>query len=67
MDWFRIISQLVFVYLEAVASIGMVGINSNGYFIITREGILKLGTFLQPGILGKLRQESGLKPKTRTK
>lgn len=59
--------QLVFVYLEAMASIGMIGINSNGYFIITREGILKLGTFIQPGILGKMRQESGLKPKTRTK
>lgn len=59
--------QLVFVYLEAMASVGMIGINSNGYFIITREGILKLGTFIQPGILGKMRQESGLKPKTRTK
>lgn len=59
--------QLIFVYLEALASIGMIGINSNGYIIITREDILKLGTFIQPGILGKMRQESGLKPKTRTK
>jgi len=59
--------QLVFVYLEAMASIGMIGINSNGYFNITREGILKMGTFIQPGILGKMRKESGLKPKTRTK
>ena len=57
--------QLVFVYLEALASIGMIGINSNGYFIITREGILKLGTFIQPGILGKMRKESGIKPKPR--
>jgi hypothetical protein len=45
----------------------MVGIKSNGYFLITREEILKLGTFIQPSILGKMRQESGLKPKTRTK
>jgi len=59
--------QLVFVYLEALASIGMVGINSNGYYVITREGILKLGTIIQPGILGKMRQESGMRPKTRTK
>ena len=59
--------QLVFVYMEALASIGMIGINSNGYFNITREGILKMGTFIQPGILGKMRKESGLKPKTRTK
>ncbi|HNV66854.1 MAG TPA: hypothetical protein PKN60_07010 [Bacteroidales bacterium] len=59
--------QLIFVYLEAMASVGMIGINSNGYFIITREGILKLGTFIQPGILGKMRQESGWIPNTRTK
>jgi len=59
--------QLVFVYLEALASIGMVGISSNGYYVITREEILKLGTIIHPGTLGKMRQESGLKPKTRTK
>jgi hypothetical protein len=46
--------QLVFVYLEALASIGMVGINCKGYFFITREKNLKLGTFIQPGILGKI-------------
>ncbi|HPN41069.1 MAG TPA: hypothetical protein PKX36_06050, partial [Candidatus Cloacimonadota bacterium] len=55
--------QLVFVYLEALASIGMVGINRSGYNVMTREGILKLGTFIQPGILGKMRKESGIKPK----
>ncbi|MFA6887763.1 MAG: hypothetical protein WC109_02505 [Syntrophomonadaceae bacterium] len=59
--------QFIFVYREALASIGMVGINCKGYFTITREEILKLGTFIQPGILGKMHQESGLKPKTRTK
>ena len=41
--------QLVFVYLEALASIGMVGINGSGYLVISREGILKLGTFIQSG------------------
>ncbi len=59
--------QLVFVYLEALASIGMVGINGSGYKVLSREGILKLGTFIQPGILGKMRIESGIKPKPRMK
>jgi len=57
--------QLVFVYLEALASIGMVGIDCSGYNVISREGILKLGTYIQPAILGKLRKESGIKPKPR--
>jgi len=57
--------QLVFVYLEALASLGMVGIESNGYKVLSREGILKLGTYIQPAILGKLRKESGIKPKPR--
>jgi len=59
--------QLIFVYLEALASIGMVGIIGSGYKVLSREGILKLGTFIQPGILGKMRIESGIKPKPRTK
>lgn len=57
--------QLVFVYLEALASIGMVGINGSGYKVLSREGILKLGTFIQPGILGKMRKESCINPKPR--
>jgi len=59
--------QLVFAYLEALASIGMVGINTIGYKVLSREGILKLGTFIQPGILGKMRKESGILPKPRRK
>ncbi len=57
--------QLVFVYLEALASIGMVGINGSGYKVLSRERILKLGTFIQPGILGKMRKESCIKLKPR--
>ena len=57
--------QQVFVYLEALASIGMVGINGSGYKVLSKEGILKLGTYIQPAILGKLRKESGIKPKPR--
>jgi len=41
--------QLVFVYLEALASIHMVGSNCNGYTVISREESLKLGTSRQPG------------------
>ncbi|MCB5269175.1 MAG: hypothetical protein WCS58_08005, partial [Candidatus Cloacimonadaceae bacterium] len=57
--------QLVFVYLEALASIGMAGINGGGYKVLAREGILKVGSFIQPGILRKMREESGIKPKPR--
>ena len=57
--------QLVFVYLEALASIDMVGINDKGYKVLSKEEILKLGTYIQPAILGKLRKESGIKPKPR--
>ena len=57
--------QLVFVYMEALASIDMVGIDCSGYKVLSKEGILKLGIFIQPGILGKMRKESGIKPKPR--
>ena len=57
--------QLVFVYMEALASIDMVGIDCSGYKVLSKEGILKLGTSIQPAILGKLRKESGIKPKPR--
>ena len=52
--------QLVFVYMETLASIGIVGIKSSGYKVLSKEGILKLGTFIKPGILGKMRIESGI-------
>ncbi len=44
--------QLVFVYLEALASIGMVGIKSNGYKVLSREGIRELGTFIKTRYTG---------------
>ncbi|MDD2229606.1 MAG: hypothetical protein PHY48_09360 [Candidatus Cloacimonetes bacterium] len=52
--------QLVFVYLEALASISIIGINPHGYYIKTRLGIEYLGQHIQPGILGTLRQYSGM-------
>jgi hypothetical protein len=32
--------QLIFVYLEALASIGMVGIDSERYYAIIKDGLL---------------------------
>lgn len=52
--------QFVFVYLEALASISVIGMNPQGYYIKTRLGIEQLGRYIQPGILGTLRQYSGM-------
>jgi hypothetical protein len=56
---------LIFVYLEALASIGMVGIDSEGYYVISMDGLLNLGMYIQPGILLELRDATGIKPKSR--
>jgi len=57
--------QLIFVYLEALASIGMVGIDSEGYYTISKDRLLNLGIYIQPGILRELRTAAGIKPKSR--
>jgi hypothetical protein len=54
--------QLVFVYLEALASISIIGINPHGYYIKTRLGLEYLGHYIQPGILGVLKRYSGMRP-----
>lgn len=51
--------QFVFVYLEALASISIIGVNPHGYYIKTRLGIEQLGRHIQPGILGVLKKYSG--------
>lgn len=58
---------MVSVNNEPMASIGIIGINSKGYFIKKCEGLLLLGTSNKSGIKSRLRKESSLKPKTRTK
>ena len=75
LDWFWIIRelsaaygksrQLIFVYLEALASIGMVGIDNEGYYAISKDRLLNLGRDIQPGILRELRTAAGIKPKSR--
>ena len=52
--------QFVFVYLEALASISIIGMNPHGYYIKTRLGIEQLGRYIQPGILGMLKKYSGM-------
>lgn len=52
--------QFVFVYLEALASISIIGMNPHGYYIKTRLGIEQLGRYIQPGILGVLKRYSGM-------
>lgn len=53
--------QLVFVYLEALASISIIGINPHGYYIKTRLGIEYLGQHIQTGVLGVLKKYSGMR------
>jgi hypothetical protein len=52
--------QFVFVYLEALASISIIGMNPHGYYIKTRLGIDQLGRYIHPGILGVLKKYSGM-------
>ncbi len=52
--------QFVFVYLEALASISIIGMNPHGYYIKTRLGIEQIGRYIQPGILGLLKKYSGM-------
>jgi hypothetical protein len=52
--------QFIFVYLEALASISIIGMNPHGYYIKTRLGIEQLGRYIQPGILGVLKKYSGM-------
>lgn len=47
---------------ETLCIIILVGINTSGYKVLSKEGILKLGTFIQPDVLKKMRKESDLKP-----
>jgi len=46
--------QWVFVYLEALASIGMIGLNQNGYCVLTKKDVNKVGFKIKRGILREL-------------
>jgi len=51
--------QWVFVYIEALASIGIVGVKGDAYYVITRANLNKLGSYIKAGIIGDLRSIFG--------
>jgi hypothetical protein len=53
--------QWVFVYLEALASLGIVGVKGRicNYYVITRDNLNQLGSIIKPCILGDLRSPHG--------
>lgn len=46
--------QWVFVYLEALASVGVIGVNQYGYCVLTKKDIDKVGIQIKRGILKDL-------------
>ena len=46
--------QWVFVYLEALASVGVIGVNQYGYCVLTKKDIGKVGIKIKRGILKEL-------------
>jgi predicted transcriptional regulator len=57
--------QWVFVYLEALASLGIIGVKGRicNYYVITRDNLNQIGSQIKPGILGDLRSPHGEKRK----
>jgi hypothetical protein len=53
--------QWVFVYLEALASQGNIGVRRRGniYYVISKDNLNTLGSIVKPGILGDLRSPHG--------
>lgn len=46
--------QWVFVYLEALASAGMIGVNQHGYCVLARKDVGRMGISIKRGILKEL-------------
>ncbi len=47
--------QWAFVYMEALASLGLLGMRDYVYVVLSRENICEIGKVIKPGILGELR------------
>lgn len=47
--------QWVFVYMEAMASLGMIGLSNKTYIVLNRDKIEYIGSTIVPGALGALR------------
>lgn len=57
--------QWVFVYMEALASIGCIGMVGKQYKVICRDRLREIGKHIEPGILGRMRQKINEEEKLR--
>ncbi|MCB5251416.1 MAG: hypothetical protein WC944_04910 [Candidatus Cloacimonadaceae bacterium] len=49
--------QWAFVYMEALASMGLLGMRDYVYVVLSRENICDIGMVIKPGILGEIRPQ----------
>jgi len=54
--------QWVYMYLEALISVEVIGINQAGYYTMSFANIYKVGSVIKPGIINQLRVACGIKP-----
>jgi hypothetical protein len=57
--------QWVFVYLEALASIGCIGMDGKRYVVKSCERVREIGKYIDAGILGRLRPKKSEEEKLR--
>ncbi len=57
--------QWVFVYMEALASIGCIGMEGKQYKVISRDRLREIGKQIEPGILGRMRPKLSEEEKLR--
>lgn len=54
--------QWVYMYLEALISVDVIGINESGYYTKSFTNIYKVGSMIKKGIIHELRTGCGIKP-----
>lgn len=57
--------QWIYLYLEAMASVKVIGIDQSGYCVLEPQKIPMVGSIVIKGILGELRSKAGMPPKPR--
>jgi hypothetical protein len=57
--------QWIYLYLEAMASVKVIGIDQNGYCVLDPQKIPLVGSIVIKGILGELRGKAGIPSKQR--
>ena len=57
--------QWIYLYLEAMASVKVIGIDKSGYCVLDPQKIPMVGSIVIKGILGELRSKAGMPPKQR--